>query len=113
MNAQYTGPESVADGVLIADGTNPWLELDGEPVDLTQPDLAPREQCPCEEWAPVIVPGVLEAMDDDYGVQRCDACDLYDGDLEAALALAKALGPEFTVHFEIAEDEGEIVLYEG
>lgn len=38
------------------------------------------------------------------GIERCDECCIYDGDLDAALALAGVVGKGATVWFE--EDEG-------
>ena len=38
-----------------------------------------------------MVQGVIEAMDTPFGIQRCDNCGQYEGDLEAAAALADAL----------------------
>jgi hypothetical protein len=35
------------------------------------------------------VPGILYGCDTDHGIQRCDSCDWYDGDLGAAAALAR------------------------
>lgn len=82
---------TLPDGVLIEDQTNPWVEVDGVPVDWTTTDR-PRVQCPCDEMGQVVLAGVLDAMDTPAGVQRCDACGTYDGDLDAALALARLVG---------------------
>jgi hypothetical protein len=76
---------------MIAEGTNPWVEVDGEPVYWPAVDL-PRIPCPCGAGFEVIEPGVLESMDSPRGVQRCDACSTYDGDIEAAVALARRVG---------------------
>jgi hypothetical protein len=88
---------------LIADGTNPWVEVDGAPVDWTA-HPGPRAACPCGEMGEVVLPGVLEAMDSAHGVARCDACSTaghgYDGDLDAALALAKHVGGIVKYHTE-------------
>lgn len=86
MPTTYDG--HLPDGVLIADGTNPWIEVDGIPVDWTTTTL-PRTECPCEEGFSVVLPGVIDAMDTPVGIQRCDACSRFDGDLDAALALAR------------------------
>ena len=82
---------TLPDGVLIESETNPWVEIDGEPVDWTTTKL-PRTDCPCEENGSVVLPGVLDGMDSPDGVQRCDACGTFDGDLDAALALARLVG---------------------
>lgn len=76
---------------LIKDRTNPWVEVDGKPVDWTESPL-PRVACPCEDMGQVVVPGVLDGMDTPEGVQRCDGCGIYESDLDAALALAKRVG---------------------
>ena len=57
----------------------------------------------CDTCAGCLLRGVIEAMDTPEGVQRCDECDLYPGDLEAAAALRDAFFPAglvryFTVH---------------
>lgn len=87
--------EAIYDGtpidVQIEDRTNPWIEVDGVPVDWTTIDL-PRIPCPCEDMGLVVLPGVLDGMDTPQGVQRCDGCDAYPGDLDAALALARLVG---------------------
>jgi hypothetical protein len=36
----------------------------------------------------------------DQGVERCDICRKYPGDLHAALALAKMIGPHITVWYK-------------
>jgi len=51
----------------------------------------PSEHEGCDTCG-AILPGVIEAMDSDEGIQRCDTCDLYAGDLEAAKALADHVG---------------------
>jgi len=38
-------------------------------------------------------------MDTIFGIQRCDECQIYPGDLAAARALADLLGPGVTVWF--------------
>lgn len=104
MIATYVGPFPLADGVMIADGTDPWVEVDGVAVDWmthpllkdSTPDL-PRCNCPAS------TPGILPAMNTPEGIQRCDECQMFDGDLDAALALAKKVGG--VVKFEIEEDE--------
>lgn len=80
---------------IIARGTNPWVELDGVPIAYS-PSMQ-REGGPC--GLPIhVVPGVLN-MDDNEGLQRCDECDLYPGDLEAAAAVAKTVDPRARVWF--------------
>jgi hypothetical protein len=81
----------VDDDTLVG---NPWLEyLDRKAnlIDLFESE--PRRGCESCSLSPI--PGILIAMDDDYGIQRCDLCARYPGDLEAAQALADHLGEEF------------------
>lgn len=98
MSETYNG---TAIDVMIADRTNPWVEVDGVPVDWTKVDL-PRHECPCGENGQVLLSGVLDAMDSETGVQRCDACSTYPGDLDAALGLAALVGG--IVKFQKEED---------
>ncbi|WP_143015808.1 hypothetical protein [Microbacterium sp. 77mftsu3.1] len=87
--------------VRIARETNPWLQVDGEPVDLTGIMLEGDHDCECYQLA-----GVLPGMDSPDGIQRCDACGRFEGDLDAAQHLATELtnltGKEHTVWFEPA-----------
>jgi cytochrome b involved in lipid metabolism len=93
----WVGPD---DERKIADQTNPWVEINGEPYDWTK-FIGPRLVDPCGEGFLVVVAGVLDAMDACEGVQRCDACQRFEGDLYAAAALAELVGG--TVRFEVAE----------
>jgi len=98
---QWTGQE----GVIIASGTNPWVEADGKPVDLFAAAAATfgaalgDPDCEC-----ATVAGVALAMDSADGIQRCDLCYRFEGDLEAAKHVADLLtertGREHTVWFE-------------
>jgi hypothetical protein len=85
---------------MIANQTNPWVEVDGKPVIWSETGL-PRVECPCGENGQVVLASVLDGMDSPEGIQRCDACDIYEGDLDAALALANLVGG--TVKYEIEE----------
>lgn len=84
---------------LIESGTNPWVEVDGQPVDWVASPL-PRQPCPCGEMGRVILAGVLDGTDTPQGIQRCDICSTYVGDLEAALALAQLVGGTVKFHEE-------------
>lgn len=102
MIGTYGG--TLAQGVLIEDGTDPWIEVDGAPVDWTVPGWdRVRVPCPCGENGDVVEPGVLDGMNTPKGVQRCDACGTYDGDLDAALALARRVGGIVKFHTENKE----------
>ena len=79
---------------MIAPGTNPWIQSsDGHPLDLMsmvrRGDIVTATGTrTCEECEHEPFPGVLTGMDTPEGVQRCDGCQAYDGDCEAASALA-------------------------
>jgi hypothetical protein len=82
---------------LIARGTDPWVEVDGVPVAWTVeagPVLLPSPvshgDCDTCTYSPV--PGALEAMNSNEGIQACGSCARFDTDLDAALALARAVG---------------------
>jgi len=80
---------------LIADGTDPWVEVDGQPVDWFNgpallPSPVPHGDCDTCEFSPV--PGALEAMNTNEGIQACGSCALFVSDLDAALALARTVG---------------------
>jgi hypothetical protein len=91
------------DDALIALDTNPWLQgADGKRKNLAflRRKVLERHSCPCA--GPI--PGVIAPVDgDDYGIQRCDNCAVYDDDREAARALASRLGADVTVWFEEVE----------
>lgn len=82
-------------GAVIESETNPWIK---GPDGIAIKFLPGFHNGLCGEgihWGP----GVLAPMDTDEGIQRCDACDLFPGDLEAAAAVARIYGPGFTVWF--------------
>lgn len=98
---QYTGQ----DAILMAAETDPWLQHpDGTVVDLT-PHLRTMPPGPCGECN-----GGFHAPTGngptEQGIERCDACDVHPGDLDAAAALAAAIGPQITVWF-VQEDARE------
>lgn len=78
-------------GLLIASCTNPWIHVDGQPYDWQAKPL-PAATNDCEQCAESPVPGAIPAMDTPAGIQRCDQCELFPGDLEAAAALAVLVG---------------------
>lgn len=98
--ATYDGTPITA---MIADRTNPWVEVDGVPYDWatdthpSDPTIEPG--CTCF-GSPIA--GTIPAMDTDHGIQRCDECGVFEGDLEAALALAALVGG--IVRFEVETD---------
>jgi hypothetical protein len=101
----YTGPTDQ----LIADGTNPWVEVDGIPVDWLDASPLPPVWTDCETCSGTPMPGVIAPMDTAEGVQRCDICDLFDGDLSAANALARAVSG--VTRFEAAENSLALTMY--
>lgn len=100
---QYTG-QAITPGPRPE--SDPWLETpDGEVVSLA-PHLATLERGACGDCRA----GFFAPTDNgptDQGVERCDECDTYDGDLEAALALAAVIGPDVTVWYEADHDDTE------
>lgn len=97
MNAvQWNGSY---EGVMIESDTDPWLEVDGKRIDFRYAAIVPGT---CEEGGHLI-DGVLGMHD--CGIERCDACDLFDGDLSAALAYAEHLNVGATVWYFPAEDD--------
>jgi hypothetical protein len=62
----------------------------------------------CDCCADSLLPGVLFPWDEDVGhagVEKCDTCQIYQYDDDAAAALAKLLGPEYEVHsYQVFED---------
>lgn len=104
LQTTYSGDDSplLDDGVLIRSETNPWIEVGDMPVSWMGHPLSQRRWADhdCDTCAEACaLPGVLEAMDNEYGVARCDGCEVYNGDLSAALALAELV--QGTVWFEV------------
>ena len=89
--------EDLAPGHYIATDSEPWLRdpETGEDVNLAAFEAAaPRTpetvdvDCECEwSW----FPGAFAPVNSDYGIQACDSCDTYEGDLETAAAIAAHL----------------------
>lgn len=97
----YTPEQYVKDGKPWVFGhTNPWLEVDGIPVDWMEAPPLPERQGIyglCECIGPL--PGVLVGADEPAGIQRHDWCaftrddlgrDDFD-DLDAAWTLARLI----------------------
>lgn len=65
----------------------------------------------CDMCADSLLPGVLFPWDQDIGhagVERCDTCQIYQYDEDAAAALIKLLGPEYEAHeYQVLEDANE------
>src|SRR4051812_24800105 len=76
-------------GVYIADDTDPWIEVDGVPVTWPRDGLSGAEGNDCAQCVGEPVPGVLTRRNSEVGIQRCDTCLRFGGDLEAAKALAE------------------------
>ncbi len=95
---EWTGSETAK----IARHTNPWLQYGDKPIDLlsmqaiVRPRLVNHDDC---DQCGNLLRGVIEAMDTDAGIQRCDQCQAYEGDLQAARALRDAWFPRATIWF--------------
>ncbi|WP_311208744.1 MULTISPECIES: hypothetical protein [unclassified Aeromicrobium] len=85
----------------LADGACPWVEVDGVAVDWTAAGapVLPIVSRGCDGCAGR---GVLPASDGPHGVQRCDECQAYGGDCEAAEVVAALLGG--VAYVELDED---------
>lgn len=87
---------------VIESQTNPWLEGSDGPIQLDvligtlgeHPGHALNDCSDCGG----LLPGVLN-MDTEYGIQRCDSCNVWLGDLDAAAALRDAYFPDAIVWF--------------
>lgn len=87
---------------MIESQTNPWLEGVDGPINLEEligtlgehPGHAASDCTDCDG----LIPGVLN-MDTPYGIQACDTCTRFPGDLDAAAALRDAHFPDATVWF--------------
>lgn len=91
------------DRVTLEDGTDPWLQRpDGTIFPLRQAvSLLPVGdcgECPGGLFAPT------SNGPTDQGIERCDQCPTFEGDLEAAVALATFvttfMGLDVTVWFQ-------------
>lgn len=92
MTVRTFDGRELPDGVFIASGTDPWVEVDGVPVDWKEKGGAPAEDNDCDVCSDMPVPGVIAPMNTPEGIERCDECERYPGDLEAALVLARTVG---------------------
>ena len=90
----------LADDVFIAYGTEVWLQEGDVALDLAWvrdnlPDTleaAPlTDDSGCDTCCNGFIDGAIAPMNDEYGIERCDACDVFAGDFEAAAALAAHL----------------------
>jgi len=96
VKRQYTGQEDA----VLAPETDPWLQRDdGSIVELERlMKHLPRGPV-CGEcaggWFAPTSNGPTE-----QGIERCDECAVYPGDLDAALVLAGRLGPHVSVGFD-------------
>jgi hypothetical protein len=87
------------DSVRYAEQTDPWLQWpDGSVVDLLPHLMAlPVGECDEECHGGFFAPTGNGPTGN--GIERCDTCQVHDGDLDAALALALVIGPEVTVWY--------------
>ena len=87
--------------VTLADGTDPWLQHpDGTVVDLMA-HLARLPVGQCEECRGGLFAPTGNGPTD-QGVERCDACSQYVGDLHAATVLAELIGQGVSVWYQPA-----------
>lgn len=99
---QYTGQPDA----MLEDATDPWLQdehgalIELEPVLATLPPGPTCGECRGGFFAPTINGPTEE------GIERCDECDVHEGDFDAALALA-ALIPGATVWYLPDTDDDE------
>jgi hypothetical protein len=102
MSTRYTGDLT---GVMIADQTDPWLQHpDGSEVDLL-PHLAALTPGPCGEDCSGGFFAPTSNGPADQGIERCDQCNIYAGDLDAAVALAALIGPDVSVWYLAEGDD--------
>lgn len=90
------------DDVTIAFGTDAWLETAGGIVlDLTNYEPSTTSDCGTCGWG--LLAGIFAPVNDEFGIEACDECRRYPGDLDAARALADYLneltGWIYTVHY--------------
>jgi hypothetical protein len=110
----HTAEELARDDLpFIKSQTNPWVEIEGNVIYWDFPIWEAQRRLPedeegedfCDGCNGTILPGVIEAMDTPEGIQACDSCRRYPGDLDAAWALAKfVLGESAVVRYDT---EGE------
>lgn len=77
----------------------------------TTPPAAAPQGCEADT-----IPGVLTAINDNFGIQSCDQCRIYPGDLEAALALSARIPGAVVRYHEFHADyshAGPIKTYDG
>lgn len=82
---------------VVESESDPWVK-DPTGIAVSFPTPAPGERGACGELGHFI-PGVIAPMNTAEGIERCDACGTFEGDLEAARAVAESLGPGYTVWF--------------
>lgn len=90
MNAK-TFDGTYAENVVIAKGTDPWVEVAGVAVTWPRKDMAPAPDNDCEMCGDEPVSGVFTGMNTVIGIQRCDTCQRFAGDLDAAFAVAQLM----------------------
>lgn len=99
---QYTGEP----GAMLYPETDPWLQRpDGTVVELGQV-LALMAPGPCGECRGGYFAPTGNGPTEE-GIERCDGCDVHEGDFAAALALAATIGPDVTVWYLPEGDEEE------
>jgi hypothetical protein len=90
---RYTGED-----IMLADGTDPWLQHpDGSVVDV-EPHVAALAPGPCGECRGEFFAPTGNGPTE-QGIERCDQCPTHAGDVDAAVQLAALIGPDVSVWY--------------
>jgi hypothetical protein len=100
---QYTG--TLPDAETIADQSDPWLQYPwGSVVRVLEfIEALPAGSCEEDCHGGYFAPTSNGPTGD--GIERCDTCNVFEGDLDAALALAATIGPDITVWYLTDNEE--------
>lgn len=77
---------------IIEYATDPWLQWQGinDPIPLSGIALQPDFDNDCGTCGGSPLPGVVpQQMNTQFGIERCDECERFDGDFSASQALAQ------------------------
>lgn len=103
-DVQQTGLSRKWEGedAVMEYGTYAWLQIGDALVDVTLatkhwPAAAGND---CEGCVGTELLGARWPVDSTYGIERCDVCELYPGDLHAARAVAARIGEHVAVWYE-------------
>lgn len=78
---------------IIEYATDVWLQWSGvdAPILLTDVYFQPAVPNECDTCGGSPICGVIPLMNSPHGIERCDECELFDGDFSAAEALAQLI----------------------